>query len=658
MAFSEKPPILSGDNAEDIGRLRDYLFRMAQSLNEALSADTSTQTSVKISNRSDGQQVIKTGSGTATDIEAVRKNAQELKALIIKSARSLQTQIDDIENNAFYVKYADDFAGDYPAVMYNTPTEDTYYMGVCSSTAETAPTDPSVYTWARIKGNGGTGLNSATVFLYKRAESAPARPQADLTYTFASGRLDLGPVNVTGHTLTNVSATVSGHTASSTGIEVENHLASVTGWTQEIPDSDGRPCWVITATAIATTATDVIGAAEWCEPKKLVEDGAAGAEGQAGRDGVDGADGADGQDGADGADGLNGYNTCVVYLYKRSSSAATVDWGTTLYYSFPLKRIVEVPEGWSRTPPSGSDPLYVTAATALSRDDQDDIAPGEWSTPVIFVENGQQGIQGPTGADGRTTYLHIKYSDDGETFTVNPSTGIADGETPGAFIGMYTDYEAEDSETFSDYDWHRFADDEELKALIQDGDNYVIDYCDRKVDEYDSRYVASSEYGTFTESITSRIETTARGVVESYDYGSSIQSFQESLDLVQDYFTRVNGEIRRGIVEDPTTGEYVTGIAISQNLQFSGECGPSDEHNPGDGYTYYYLNSGQTFGLYTSTGWQFWVDGYKKGWFSSVDEGKLHVTNIIVENVLQVGDAWQLRSATDGSEFEILYVGE
>jgi hypothetical protein len=101
----------------------------------------------------------------------------------------------------------------------------------------------------------------------------------------------------------------------------------------------------------------------------------------------------------------------------------------------------------------------------------------------------------------------------------------------------------------------------------------------------------------------------------------------------------------------------VTGIAISQNLRFAGECGPSDQHNPGDGYTYYYLESGQTFGLYTSTGWQFWIDGYKKGWFNSVD-GMLHVANIIVEVSMQIGDSWQIKAAPDGSEFEILYVGD
>ena len=117
MAFSEKPPIMSGNDREDIEKLRDYLFRMAQSLDDTLTADTSTQTAVSVSTRGDGQQVIRTGPGAATDIEAVRKNARELKSLIIKSANNLQRQINNIEHSTFYIKYADDFAGDYPEVL-------------------------------------------------------------------------------------------------------------------------------------------------------------------------------------------------------------------------------------------------------------------------------------------------------------------------------------------------------------------------------------------------------------------------------------------------------------------------------------------------------------------------------------------------------------
>ncbi|MBQ9662209.1 MAG: hypothetical protein IJV40_03540 [Oscillospiraceae bacterium] len=657
MAWAEKPPILTGREKEDISAIRDYLFRMAQSLNEVVNADSTTETGISISHNADGTQVLRPGGGgdaSNADIEKVRKNAQELRSLILKSAKDLQKQIDEIENNTFYIKYADDFAGDYPVTMYNTPTENTYYMGVCSTTAQTAPTDPSVYTWSRIKGNGGTGLNSATIFLYRRANSAPPKPKADLTYTFASGRLDLGPASVSGHKLLDADVTVTGsHVASLNTAEVENHLASVTGWTQEIPDTDGRPCWVITATAIATTATDVIAASEWSEVKKLVEDGERGREGLPGRDGTDGSPGRDGTDGTDGTDGVDGYNNIIVFLYKRSATAPTIDFTADVGYTFSTKTLSPIPSGWSRTPPeTGTDPLYVTAATAMSRTDTDSIAYTEWSSPTMVAENGEQGTPGTPGTDGRTPYLHIKYSNDGgETFTDNY------GEELGTWIGMYNDYTETDSRNVEDYAWKRFSDDSELLSIIDQGNQEIIEYVDSKEETYNQMYLARSEFGTFQENVTSMIETTAKGVVESYDYGSSIQSVQDSIGMLQSYYTSIQGEIRRGIVEDPDNpGEYVTGIAIAQALKFSGECGPTDPRNPGDGYTYYYMNSGQTFGLYTSVGWQFWIDGYKKGWYNSQD-GMLHVANVLVESILQIGAHWQVKSNGDGTELEFLYVG-
>lgn len=198
--------------------------------------------------------------------------------------------------------------------------------------------------------------------------------------------------------------------------------------------------------------------------------------------------------------------------------------------------------------------------------------------------------------------------------------------------------------------------DDELADMIADGDNAVIDVMDRKEEEYNGKYLAKSEFGTFEQDLDARIQTTAAGVVESFKFEETIDSVQEDIDLLQHYYTNIDGEIKRGIVLDPETGDYVTGIAISQNLRFEGECGPTDENNPGDGYTYYYMNEGQTFGLYTSTGWQFWIDGYKKGWFNSTD-GMLHVANIMVEVSMQVGPDWQMRAIPGRQELEILFVG-
>lgn len=63
-------------------------------------------------------------------------------------------------------------------------------------------------------------------------------------------------------------------------------------------------------------------------------------------------------------------------------------------------------------------------------------------------KDGTNGTDGSNGEDGKTSYLHIKYSNDGGvTFTGN------NGEDPGAWIGTYVDYNINDSDDPSDYKW-------------------------------------------------------------------------------------------------------------------------------------------------------------------------------------------------------------
>ena len=220
--------------------------------------------------------------------------------------------------------------------------------------------------------DGTNGLNTASIFLYKRAstDTGLTKPTASLTYTFATG-------------------------------EISGNLA---GWLRTIPASDGNPCFSIQATAVSSEATDTILPSEWSSIVKLVEDGAPG---------------------QNGTDGTNGVNTAIVYLYKRDATTATIDWTTTLTYNFTTKKLVTVPSGWSSTIPSGTDPLYVTAATAASAENTDTITPDEWATPVILAQNGQDGSD---GTDGVSITAVLNYY-----LATNVSTGVTrqtDGWTP------------------------------------------------------------------------------------------------------------------------------------------------------------------------------------------------------------------------------------
>ena len=91
-----------------------------------------------------------------------------------------------------------------------------------------------------------------------------------------------------------------------------------------------------------------------------------------------------------------------------------------------------------------------------------------WSDGVPF--RGEQGLPGKDGIDGRTTYLHIKYSDDGVTFTSN------NGEEPGDWLGQYTDYIETDSTVFSDYTWKKIRGEDGDYGIVANltNDNHIV----------------------------------------------------------------------------------------------------------------------------------------------------------------------------------------
>lgn len=99
---------------------------------------------------------------------------------------------------------------------------------------------------------------------------------------------------------------------------------------------------------------------------------------------------------ADGAKGsaafLGAITTAIIYLYRRSATALSDSDkpNGNVIYTFATADInsVAVTNGWYESIPSGSDPLYVVAATATGTDPTDTIASNEWTSPVIFAQSG------------------------------------------------------------------------------------------------------------------------------------------------------------------------------------------------------------------------------------------------------------------------------
>ena len=95
--------------------------------------------------------------------------------------------------------------------------------------------------------------------------------------------------------------------------------------------------------------------------------------------------------------GVDGDGTAVVYAYQRSATALTSDPGNVTV-SLQSGQITTNPlsNGWSKLLPSGTDPLYVVAATASGTGNTATISNTEWSDPVIFSRDGQAGLNAAT----------------------------------------------------------------------------------------------------------------------------------------------------------------------------------------------------------------------------------------------------------------------
>ena len=191
-----------------------------------------------------------------------------------------------------------------------------------------------------------------------------------------------------------------------------------------------------------------------------------------------------------------------------------------------------------------------------------------------------------------------------------------------------------------------------LKALIIKTADEVYHEMDRVVSSLSEVYVAISDFGEYTETVQTTIEQTAKETVESYNFTAAINAVASSVGDLQTQITKIDGEIRRGFVPDPDhAGEYIFGIAISQNIVTTG----TTLQNADDGLLYEEmdLTKMKALGLYTATGWQFWLGDQKAGWFDSTD-GMLHVPLIAVETSLKVGGDWIIEN---NNGFGIRYIG-
>lgn len=154
----------------------------------------------------------------------------------------------------------------------------------------------------------------------------------------------------------------------------------------------------------------------WCQKITTYTDGSHDYEYSVSRTGDKGNPGIQGKPGTDGKNGTSSY------LHIKYSTVANPSSSSQMT-DRPSKYIGVYTD---------SNPASSTSPSSY-----------KWSKLV-----GDQGIPGTPGTNGKTSYLHIKYSNDGgKTFTAT------NGETVGTYIGTCTDYNSGDPTTVSSYTW-------------------------------------------------------------------------------------------------------------------------------------------------------------------------------------------------------------
>lgn len=218
-------------------------------------------------------------------------------------------------------------------------------------------------------------------------------------------------------------------------------------------------------------------------------------------------------------------------------------------------------------------------------------------------EDGANGTPGQVSADGRTQYLHIKYSDDGETFTGN------NGEDFGAYIGTLVDFTEADSTTFSNYTWKKFTED--------------VD------DEINELY---NSIQSNTDTLNQTIQDTENKLREEIQ--SESEEIQSGLDS---RFDDVNASISDQInsVSSMIDNKY-SAIINDVNDQL-------EAHKAEVGQYMTFNEDGLTLGA-TSSEFKTVIDNaglyFKQGdtIVSYVDNNQLHIPNAVIESTLILGN--------------------
>ncbi|QGT52581.1 capsid and scaffold protein [Lactococcus phage CHPC1175] len=149
-------------------------------------------------------------------------------------------------------------------------------------------------------------------------------------------------------------------------------------------------------------------------------------------------DGNNGNDGIAGKDGTGIKTTTITYAGSTSGTTAPTSGWTSTVPTVAAGSYLWTKTVWAYTD-NTSETGYSVAMMGVKGDKGDQGIQGV---------DGRQGIPGPKGADGKTQYTHIAYAN-----SADGSKDFSTSDSNRTYIGMYVDFNINDSTTPSDYSW-------------------------------------------------------------------------------------------------------------------------------------------------------------------------------------------------------------
>lgn len=390
-------------------------------------------------------RIMKLESSICNDEYTATLGEYKLKSSgISEKMESLAAQFEKLaKNRTFYtwVVFADTETG----AGISLKSAGKAYMGIAynQTTKQPVLTDPSVYTWVKVVGDQGIagepGKDGLTSFFHVRYADVP-NPIANQM------RKDTGKYigTYTDYTLEDSTDPTKYTWRKFQGDDGEDGADGVPG----NDGADGETSYLHMAYATSadgktgfstTNAVDktYIGQyvdfvkADSTDPAKYrwsKFQGPKGDKGDPGEQGLRGLQGEKGEQGIQGPKGADGKDGKTTYFHIKYSAVSNPT---------SASQMTETPS------------KYIGTYVDFTQTDSDDPKKYSWQQlEGSQGPQGKQGISGINGADGKTSYLHIKYSNDGgKTFTGNS------GEDIGSYIGTCVDYAKDDPTSVGAYKW-------------------------------------------------------------------------------------------------------------------------------------------------------------------------------------------------------------